>query len=136
MAETASYLDDRIDSGTLPLLAVDLVAIFGVVAVGMMRHNSLTGASALALTAGPFVLGWALSAVPIGAYSAGAGESAKSAVPLAIRAWVPAVVLALVVRGATTSSFGVDLAVFGVVILLVGSLSLSLLRWLFLKLLG
>ena len=136
MAETTSSLGDRIDLGTLPLLAVDLVAILGVVAVGMLRHESLTGAGALGLTAAPFVFGWALSAVPVGAYSAGAGESAKAAIPLAVRAWVPAVVVALLVRGATSSSFDVGLAVFGVVVLLTGALSLSLLRWLSLRLLG
>lgn len=136
MTESASFLDRRIDIGSLPLAVADVVAILAVVALGMVRHGTLTGASPLLVTAAPFLLGWALASVPIGAYSAGAGESAKAAVPLAIRAWIPAVVIGIVVRGATVSTFDVGLAVFGAVILIVGAVSLGLFRWLYFAVLG
>jgi len=142
MSESASFLDRRIDTGSLPLVVADVVAILAVVAVGMNNHGSLVGAppamaAALAATAAPFLVGWALSALPIGAYSPGAGESAKAAIPLAVRGWVPAVVVGVAVRvlvGQSTPNVG--LAIFGGVLLVAGAVSLALFRYLYFALLG
>lgn len=136
MSESASFLARRIDTGSLPLAVADLVAILVVVALGMVRHGTLTGVSPLLVTAAPFLLGWALASVPVGAYSPGAGESAKAAIPLAIRAWIPAVVVGILVRGAAFATFDVGLAIFGAVILVVGALSLGAFRWLYFAVLG
>jgi len=100
----------------------------------MVRHGSLTGGVALLTTAAPFLVGWALTSIPIGAYSAGAAESTKASVPLAIRSWVPAAVVGILIRGATQSAFDTGLAVFLVVMVVTGTVALGLWRWVFFKL--
>ena len=112
----------------------DLLVILAVIAVGMSNHQTLTGVVPLLETAAPFLLGWLLASVPIGAYSAGAAESAKASVPLAIRSWVPAAIVGIVIRGALQSAFDVGLAVFLGVMLVTGGVALGVWRWLFFKL--
>ncbi|GAB7095573.1 DUF3054 domain-containing protein [Halolamina litorea] len=129
-----SFLSKRVDRSAAPLVVGDVIAIVTVIAIGMTSHGSLTGPTALATTAAPFLLGWAVASVPIGAYSAGAAESAKAAVPLAIRSWIPAALVGVVVRGAVQSDFSTGLAVFLVVMLAVGSLALGGWRWVAFKL--
>lgn len=142
MSESASFFDRRIDTGSLPLVGADVVAILAVVAVGMNNHGTLTGeppamATALGVTAAPFLVGWALSAVPIGAYSPGAAESAKAAIPLAVRGWIPAVIVGVVVRILVgTSTLGTGVAIFGGVLLVAGAVSLALFRYLYFAVLG
>jgi len=58
----------------------------------------------------------------IGAYSAGAVETAKSSVPLAIRSWIPAAVVGLalrhfVFRGSAALTFAAVMLVLGSVVL-------------------
>lgn len=129
-----SFISERVDRAAAPLAVGDLLAILAVIAVGMTNHGTLTGPVALLETAAPFLLGWALASVPIGAYSAGAAESAKAAVPLAIRSWVPAAVVGIVVRGALQSAFDLNLAIFLGVMLVTGGVALAVWRWLFFKL--
>jgi len=129
-----SFVSERVDRAAAPLAVGDLLVILLVIAVGMTNHNSLTGPAALLATAAPFLVGWALASVPVGAYSAGAAESAKAAVPLAIRSWVPAAVIGIGIRGATQSAFDTGLAIFLVVMLLTGSVSLGVWRWVFSRL--
>ncbi|MFB6221146.1 MAG: DUF3054 domain-containing protein [Halolamina sp.] len=126
-----SFISERVDRGAVPLAVGDLLVILLVIALGMVNHGSLTGPAALLATAAPFLVGWAVSSVPVGAYSAGAAESAKAAVPLAIRSWVPAAVVGIVIRGATQSAFGTGLAVFLVVMVVTGSVALAVWRWVF-----
>ena len=120
-----SFLSTRVDRSAAPLAVGDVIAIVAVIAIGMTSHQSLTGPVALLETAAPFLLGWAVASVLIGAYSAGAAESAKAAVPLAIRSWVPAALIGVVVRGLVQSSFTTGLAIFLAVMLVVGSLALG-----------
>lgn len=129
-----SFISERVDRTAAPLAVGDLLVILAVIAVGMNNHGTLTGAVPLLVTAAPFLLGWVLASVPIGAYSAGAAESAKAAVPLAIRSWVPAAVVGIVVRGALQSAFDLGLAVFLGVMLVTGGVALAVWRWLFFKL--
>lgn len=129
-----SFISERVDRAAAPLAVGDLLVILAVIAVGMHNHETLTGVVPLLATAAPFLLGWVLASVPIGAYSAGAAESAKAAVPLAIRSWVPAAVVGIVIRGAVQSSFGVSLAIFLGVMLVTGAVALAVWRWLFFKL--
>lgn len=138
-----SFLGERIDTGTLPLAVGDVLVIVLVLTAGVMRHNG-TAYPAQApvdtlLTAVPFLLGWVVVAPLIGAYSAGAGESAKASVPLAVRSWVPAAVLGVLLRATPLFSGGTSgpaaLAVFGAVIVVTGGVALAVWRWLLFKLL-
>lgn len=130
---TESFISERVDRTAAPLALGDFIVLLLVIAVGMSNHGSLTGPVALLTTAAPFLVGWALTSVPIGAYSAGAAESAKAAVPLAIRSWIPAAIIGIVIRGATQSAFGMGLAIFLVVMVVTGSLALGVWRWTFFK---
>lgn len=129
-----SFLSKRIDQSAAPLVVGDLIAIFAVIAIGMNSHNSLTGVVALLETAAPFLFGWVVVSVPIGAYSPGAAESAKASVPLAIRSWIPAAVIGVAIRGALQGSFDSSLGIFLAVMLATGSLGLGGWRWVAFKL--
>lgn len=129
-----SFLSKRVDRAAAPLAVGDLIVILLVIAVGMLNHNSLTGPVALLATAAPFLVGWGLTSAPIGAYSAGAAESGKASIPLAIRSWVPAAVVGILIRGATQSSFDTALAIFLGVMVVTGGVALAAWRWLFFKL--
>lgn len=133
-AMSESFLSSRIDAGTWPFAVGDVLAILVVVAVGMVRHYGATGVAGdplgVVLTALPFLVGWAVAAPLVGAYSAGAGESAKASIPLVIRSWVVADVLGIAIRGAQ-SDFNFALGIFFLVMLAVGAVALAGWRWLF-----
>jgi len=127
-------LNDRVDTAGLPLAVGDLLAILGVLTIGMVQHSTLTPTRAPGVYA-PFVIGWLVGAVVIGAYSAGAGESAKAAIPLGIRAWVVAALIGFGLRA--TPVFPGDLAVaFVAITLVLTGVLIAGFRWLFFKLVG
>ena len=134
MAAASEFLDRRVDSGTLPLAVGDVLVILAFLYAGSLRHQTVgvpptaDGLIHLGGVVAPFLLGWVLVAVPIGAYSAGAGESAKASVPLAIRSWIGAAVIGLGLRATPFFPGGVELTFAGV-ILLVGAVSLGLFRY-------
>ena len=61
-------------------------------------------------TIAPFILGWVVAAPLLGAYSPGAAESSKAAVPLALRSWLLADVVALGLRATPLFHGGVELS--------------------------
>jgi Protein of unknown function (DUF3054). len=127
-------LNDRVDTAGLPLAVGDLLAILGVLTIGMVQHSTLTATRAPGVYA-PFVIGWLVGAVVIGAYSAGAGESAKAAIPLGLRAWVIAALVGFGLRA--TAVFPGDLAVaFAAITLVLTGVLIGGLRWLFFKIVG
>ena len=126
-------LNDRVDTAGLPLAVGDLLAILGVLTIGMVQHNTLTPERAPGVYA-PFVIGWVVAAVAIGAYSAGAGESAKAAIPLGLRAWVVAALIGFGLR-ATIFPGGLAVAFVAITLVLTGGLIAGF-RWLFFKLVG
>ena len=127
------FLARRIDSGAWPLAVVDLVALVVVFTGGAMRHNGptfpLDAPVGWLLTILPFLLGWFLVGPLIGVYSAGAAESAKAAIPLAVRAWVPAAVVALALR-ALVFDPGPIVPIFALITLVTGAVGLAVARWL------
>ena len=131
-----SFLSRRVDGGAAPLAVGDVLAILLIVGVGIVAHHGVTKLETdpvyVVVTAIPFLVGWALAALLIGAYSAGAAESAKAAIPLGIRSWVPASVIGIAIRGAL-STFDVGLGIFLIVMLVTGSVALGVWRWLFFK---
>jgi hypothetical protein len=127
------FLAGRIDAGAWPLAVADLVALVVVFTGGAMRHNGATypldAPVAWLVTLVPFLLGWLLVGPLVGVYSAGAAETAKAAVPLAVRAWVPATVVAVGSR-ALVFEPGPVRPVFVGVTLVAGAVGLGVARWL------
>ena len=138
---TGSYLGGRIDTAALPLAVGDVLVLTLLLSLGTARHNGFSylteNPTGLALTLLPFFIGWAVAGPLVGAYSAGAAESAKAAIPLAIRSWVVAALLGVVLRVLLpfdqTGGF-VSLAVFFGITLVVGAVGLGVWRWLYFKL--
>jgi hypothetical protein len=127
------FLDDRIDADAWPLAVGDVLVLALVFTLGAIRHHGRTfplddpvGWVVVLL---PFLLGWTLVAPPVGAYSAGAAESAKAAIPLALRAWVPADLVALAIREAAFAD-GPLQPVFVAITLVSGAVGLAAWRWL------
>ncbi|MFC4359061.1 DUF3054 domain-containing protein [Halobium salinum] len=133
-----SFLAKRLDSDALPLAVGDVLVLAALITFGVTMHNG-TGILAsdpgyVAITVGVFLVGWLIFAPIVGAYSAGAAESAKAAIPLAIRSWVPADIVGVglwtVIRG--TDPIGI--VIFALVTIVIGSLGLGVWRWLWFKL--
>jgi hypothetical protein len=135
-----SFLAKRLDGDAIPLAVGDVLVLVGVMTLGAMNHNGtgivFSDPGYVALTVAPFLLGWAIFAPVIGAYSAGAAESAKASIPLAIRSWVPADVVGVGIwyflPGRGTDPIG--LVVFTTVTILTGAFGLGVWRWLWFKL--
>ena len=134
-----SFLARRIDAAAAPLAVIDLLALSAVLTYGVIQHNGVdyltTSTVAWLLTLVPFLVGWAVVSPLIGAYSAGAAESAKAAIPLALRAWVPAAAIGFVLRASPLFSGGFQ-PVFGVVVFVAGAVALAVFRWLSFKIRG
>ena len=138
----SSFLARRIDSATLPLAVGDVLVISLLLTVGVVNHNGVGYLSAdpagWLLTLVPFLLGWAVVAPLVGAYSPGAAESAKAAVPLALRAWIPADLVGALLRWSPLFEGGdtplVDYAVFVLVTMVFGLLGLAAWRYTYFKL--
>ena len=132
----SSFLATRLDRGAVPLAVGDLLALIALLTVGALNHSTAEFLSSNPLylleVYAPFLIAWALVAPLVGAYSAGAVETAKSSVPLAIRSWIPAAVLGLALR-AFVFRGGAALA-FAVVMLVLGSVALGGWRALYFKL--
>jgi hypothetical protein len=136
MANAAGFVAGRIDAGAWPLAVGDVVALALVFSAGAARHNSvdylLANPGYWAATVFPFLFGWLVAAPLLGAYSAGAAESAKAAVPLALRAWLVGCAVALALRATPLLHGGVQF-IFAVVVLVSGALGLAVWRWLFFR---
>lgn len=138
---TGSFLNGRVDTAALPLAVGDVLVLVLLLSFGTARHNGVAYLTeqpvALALTLLPFLVGWLVAAPLVGAYSAGAAESAKAAIPLAIRSWVVAVVIGIVLRVVLpfdATGGPLSLAIFFGVTLVVGVVGLGVWRWLYFKL--
>jgi hypothetical protein len=130
-----SFLDRRLDASTWPIAVGDLLVLCLFLLAGTLRHGpTLSGLRAdptiYGLAAGPFVLGWLVCAPLVGAYSPGGGSAPNSSIPLAIRSWVPAAVVGLLVRFVAIPDRGVT-PVFAAVILVGGAVVLAVWRYLY-----
>lgn len=128
----ASFLSRRLDAGAVPLAVGDVVAIVAVLTAGTIHHNGVAFVSAnpmhLAGVLAPFLVGWLVAAPLLGAYSAGAAESAKAALPLAIRSWVVADLIGVGLRATPLFAGGAALS-FVVVSLVTGLVAIVVWRW-------
>ena len=136
MADAAGFVERRIDAGAWPLAVGDVLALALVFSAGAVQHNGtaflLANPGYWAATILPFLLGWLVAAPLLGAYSAGAAESAKAAIPLALRAWIVGDVVALGLRATPLFHGGVQL-IFVAVTLVTGALGLAVWRWVFFR---
>jgi hypothetical protein len=132
----SSFLASRLDRGAVPLAIGDFVALIALLTVGALNHSSAAFLSSNPLylleVFAPFLIAWALVAPLVGAYSAGAVETAKSSVPLAVRSWIPAAVLGLALRAFVFR--GGAAPAFVVVMLVLGSIALGGWRALYFRL--
>lgn len=128
------FFANRLDRGAIPLLVGDIIVILGLLTAGAYQHTpTLIGDPAfMSGLFAPFLIGWALVAPAIGAYSPGATETSKAAVPLALRSWVPTAVIALALRYVGVFRGGAAPA-FAVVILVLGIVGLGVWRVLYFK---
>jgi hypothetical protein len=133
----ANFFDRRLDGRAAPLAVGDLLVVAVLFSWGAVHHNGLafvvSNPGYLAATIAPFLIGWVIAAPLLGAYAPGAAESAKAAVPLALRSWLLADAIALGLRATPFVDGGVRLS-FVLVSLGVGLVGLALWRTLFFKL--
>jgi len=134
----ADFFDRRLDGRTAPLAVGDLIVLALVFGAGTVRHNGLayvvSNPGYLAATIAPFLIGWVVAAPLLGAYSPGAAESTKAAVPLALRSWLLGDIVALGIRTGLNPASGLPPLSFVAVSLGSGLLGLALWRTLFFKL--
>ena len=132
----SSFLATRLDRAAVPLAVGDLIALIVLLTIGAINHSSVEFVSSNPLylleVFAPFLIAWALIAPLVGAYSAGAVETAKSSVPLVIRSWIPAAVVGLALRAFVFR--GGAAPAFVVVMLVLGSVALGGWRAVYFKL--
>lgn len=122
-----SFLAARLDRAAIPLAIGDIVAILTLLTVGTLQHQPasflLENPAYLGGVFAPFLIGWLIAAPIVGAYSPGAAESAKASIPLALRSWIPAVIIALLLRvsgvfhGGAAIEFAIIVTILGLVVL-------------------
>ena len=121
------FLAARLDRGAVPFAVGDLIALILLLTVGTLNHTTVEFLTANPLylpgVYAPFLIGWVAIAPLVGAYSAGAVETAKSSVPLVVRSWIPAAVVGLALR-AFVFRGGAELT-FAAVMLVLGSVALG-----------
>jgi hypothetical protein len=132
-----SFLEQRLDASTWPIAVGDTIALLAFLLAGTLQHWTLEqlqlDPTIYLLAAGPFVLGWFLCAPLVGAYSPGGGSAPNSSIPLAIRSWVPATLVGLVVRVVAVPDRGFD-PIFAGIMLVGGAVVLSAWRFIYFKL--
>lgn len=132
-----SFLEQRLDASTWPIAVGDIVVLLAFLFVGTIEHTPLElvieNPLIYANAAVPFLIGWLIAAPLIGAYSPGGGSAPNSSIPLAIRSWIPAVIIGLLIRMTPFVTGGFDIA-FAVVMLVGGTVVLSVWRFLYFKL--
>ncbi|MFB6108671.1 MAG: DUF3054 domain-containing protein [Haloplanus sp.] len=133
----AEFVDRRLDASAAPMAVGDVVVLALLYSAGAVRHDGVAFLVAnpgyLAATIAPFLVGWIIAAPLLGAYSPGAAESSKAAVPLALRSWILGDAIALGIRATPLVHGGVELS-FVAVTLGVGMVGLALWRTLFFRL--
>ena len=115
--------------GTLLLAVGDLLVLVGFLAVGELRHGIHPVESPLIVadTVAPFLLGWVVAALAVGAYAPGAMRSVRTAVVRAAGAWVGAAAIGLALRSTTLFHGGSPLS-FALVVTGTGVVSFGLWR--------
>lgn len=132
-----SFLAQRLDSSTWPIAIGDIVVLLAFLFVGTVEHTPVDIVLAEPLiyvnAAAPFIIGWLVVAPLVGAYSPGAGSAPNSSIPLAIRSWIPAAILGILIRMTPFIDGGFD-PIFAAIMLVGGTVVLSVWRFVYFKL--
>ena len=129
-----SFLEQRLDASTWPIAAGDLAVLLLFFLAGVLQHRTILALKIAPMiyvdAAWPFVLGWLVCAPLVGAYSPGGGSAPNSSIPLAIRSWIPAALVGLVVRVVAVPNAGAA-PVFAGIMVVGGSVVLAAWRGLY-----
>ncbi|MFC6771891.1 DUF3054 domain-containing protein, partial [Halorubrum pallidum] len=97
-----SFLARRLDRAAAPLAIGDVLVLMAFLTAGTLSHRPaeflVNNPTYLLGVWAPFLIGWFLVSPLVGAYAAGAAETAKSSVPLVVRSWIPAAAIGFVLR--------------------------------------
>ena len=131
MSNAEGLLRSRFDRspGTAVLAFGDLLVLASFLTAGSLTHgvDPVTMPGRVAGTVAPFLVGWVVAALAVGAYAPGATRTVRTAVPRAAGAWVAAAVIGLALR-ATPYFHGDAPLTFALVVTGVGVVSFSLWR--------
>lgn len=122
-----SFLARRLDRAAAPLVVGDVLVLIAMLTAGTLSHQPaeflVSEPTYLLGVWAPFLIGWFLVSPLIGAYAAGAVETAKSSVPLVVRSWIPAAAVGFMLRAVVFR--GGAAPAFVAVILVTGSVALG-----------
>jgi hypothetical protein len=93
---------------TLALLAGDIVAFLIFAALGRRSHSAVAGVGELlevALTAAPFIIGWAAAAPWLGAFSPAAAGRPATMLRRTLASWIAALAVGAVARALLIGRF-------------------------------
>lgn len=110
-------------SGTVRLAVGDVLVLVGFLVIGELRHgvNPVESPLVVADTIAPFLVGWVVASLALGAYAPGATRTVQRAAVRAAGAWVVAAAIGLALRstayfhGNAPLSFAMVVTGFGVV---------------------
>ncbi|WP_115862657.1 DUF3054 domain-containing protein [Halorussus litoreus] len=127
MSNANGLLGSRVarSSGTARLALGDLLVIVGFLTVGELNHGVSPVESPLVVadTIAPFLAGWVVAAVVVGAYAPGANRTVKTAITRVAGAWIIAAAIGLALRstpffhGSSPWTFALVVTGFGVTFL-------------------
>ena len=131
MSNAEGVLRSRFDRspGTARLALGDLLVLAGFLTAGSLNHgvDPVTMPGRVAGTVAPFLVGWVVAALAVGAYAPGATRTVRTAVLRVAGAWATAAVIGLALR-ATPYFHGDAPLTFALVVVGVGVVSFSLWR--------
>lgn len=112
-------------SGAARLALGDLLVVVGFLIVGELNHdiNPVESPLVVADTMAPFLAGWVVGALVVGAYAPGATRTVRTAVARVAGAWVLAAAIGLALRstnyfhGSSPWTFALVVTGFGVAFL-------------------
>jgi hypothetical protein len=115
--------------GTAWLAVGDLLVLVGFLVAGELRHgvNPVESPLVVADTVAPFLVGWVVAAVGLGAYAPGATRTVRTAVLRVVGAWFGAAAIGLALRATTLFHGGSPLS-FALVVAGFGGTSFALWR--------
>ncbi|WP_132058333.1 DUF3054 domain-containing protein [Halorussus amylolyticus] len=123
-----TLLGSRFDRspGTARLALGDLLVLAGFLILGSLNHgvDPITMPGRVAGTIAPFLVGWVVGALALGAYAPGATRTARTSILRAVGAWLVAAPIGLALRS-TAYFHGSSPWTFALVVTGVGVLSFS-----------
>jgi hypothetical protein len=116
-------------AGTVGLAVGDLLVLAGFLTLGSINHgvDPVTMLGRVAGTIAPFLAGWVVGALAVGAYAPGTGRRVRTSVVRVVGAWVVAAAIGLALRS-TAYFHGSAPWTFALVVTTVGAVSFAVWR--------